>query len=579
MQQAVATKRAWERGAARIAALPDRTANWLVAAALTAAAIIMTLLLVIPDRTVVTQHLYDLMIFLDAAHRIGSGQIPNHDFHSAQGPFAYTLLAIGYAWSGSFGGMMPATTGLFMAILLPFTIYACLSRLTWPLALLFGLHILILSAAPFYIGDITPRPTWGMFYNRWGWALISLLFLFVLPRRARFGGFAADALCIGLLWLILFYLKITYAVVAAPFLLGLLVFPHARRAALGSFAVIVVVGLAVQLLWGGTFTYIDDIRLAASATGAVRNGLIGIFATLYNNAWGVYLVAAVLLLALYDRIRYDYLLMCLFMAATGIILDRHNSQGPGLLTFVTAALVAVLAPRRARRQAPGGDGGGDTARPVLASLLLAGALAVPIDVAGAGNLAFHALAAVRGRAPGQVGLAGIITPAPPTSSPNQPSALLARRAGGTCGPVDPGLLNIDAHPGETEGKDVLAILRNGVSLLDRTQGLAGKVFLMDVANPFNALTDRGSPVGAEAFNDAEVSLSEDVHRPADAMLGDVDVLMVPRYPQKYATFDLLRRVYRPYFDANFALTARSECWDAYRRVTAKPLSAPRPARS
>lgn len=354
MQQAVATKRAWERGAARIAALPDRTANWLVAAALTAAAIIMTLLLVIPDRTVVTQHLYDLMIFLDAAHRIGSGQIPNHDFHSAQGPFAYTLLAIGYAWSGSFGGMMPATTGLFMAILLPFTIYACLSRLTWPLALLFGLHILILSAAPFYIGDITPRPTWGMFYNRWGWALISLLFLFVLPRRARFGGFAADALCIGLLWLILFYLKITYAVVAAPFLVGLLVFPHARRAALGSFAVIVVVGLAVQLLWGGTFTYIDDIRLAASATGAVRNGLIGIFATLYNNAWGVYLVAAVLLLALYDRIRYDYLLMCLFMAATGIILDRHNSQGPGLLTFVTAALVAVLAPRRARRQALGG---------------------------------------------------------------------------------------------------------------------------------------------------------------------------------------------------------------------------------
>jgi hypothetical protein len=40
-------------------------------------------LLIIPGGTVVAKHLNDLFIFLDGAHRIVSGQVPNRDFHAA----------------------------------------------------------------------------------------------------------------------------------------------------------------------------------------------------------------------------------------------------------------------------------------------------------------------------------------------------------------------------------------------------------------------------------------------------------------------------------------------------------------
>ncbi len=74
-------ERAWARTAARVFALPDSTTISLVIGGLAASGLLIVLLLVVPNQTVITQHPYDLMIFLDAAHRIASGQVPNQDFH------------------------------------------------------------------------------------------------------------------------------------------------------------------------------------------------------------------------------------------------------------------------------------------------------------------------------------------------------------------------------------------------------------------------------------------------------------------------------------------------------------------
>jgi hypothetical protein len=98
-----------------------------------------------------------------------------------------------------------------------------------------------------------------------------------------------------------------------------------------------------------------------------------------------YLFASILLLAYLSRARLDYLLMSLFMGAAGLVLANQNYQGPGILTFIPAALVAILAPRSDREAA--GEGFN------LANILLAGALMVPPAVAGLGNLAFHFFAA------------------------------------------------------------------------------------------------------------------------------------------------------------------------------------------
>jgi hypothetical protein len=558
----IAVKQRFSGLAHALGSMSGRTAWWLVALGLGATASVLALLLLLPGKTVATQHLWDVMTFIDAAARVNEGQVPNRDFHSPLGPLAYQLLALGAAWSSGFAGMMPAATALFVPMLLPLTIYACLSRLPWPLAFLFGLHILILSIAPIFIGQIQPGPGWGMFYNRWGWGLLSLLFLFVLPSRAPMATEKLDAVAMAAIWLLLFYLKTTFAVIGGVFLVGLLWFDHARRPAIGALALAAILILAVEIFWGSTLGYINDIRTAASATGAVRGGLLGLFATLVNNVQGAYLFAAVLLLTLLARIRYDYLLLCLFMGAAGVLLDRHNAQGPGILTFVPGALVAILAPRR--------RDGETSAAPSLAALLLVGAIAAPVVAAGATNVAFHFVSAMREGAGDHAGtpLQGIITPGAPTSTPNQPGSRAESSAAlHGCGPIEPGALNIEANRGEhpLDPKQVLHFVQDGADLLRRTPALRGKVFVPDLANPLNALTGRAAPMGVEAFNDAEITFSKEVHRPADAVFADVGVLMIPKYAQKYATFDLMRELYGSYWARNFELVARSPCWDGYVR--------------
>ena len=538
-----------------------RRSGWLVAGLLTLAAAIIALLLLLPGKTVATQHFWDIMTFIDAADRVNHGQVPNRDFHSPLGPLAYQLLGMGAAFSGGFAGMMPAATALFVPLLLPLVVYAALSRMPWLLALLFGLYILILSISPLFIGQIQPGPSWGMFYNRWGWGLLSLLFLFVLPRRPPVGRETLDLAAMASIWLLLFYLKTTFAVIGAVFLVALVWFPHARRPALGAVAAAAVAVLIIELFWGGTLGYLGDIGAAASATGAVRGGVIGLFATVVNNVQGVFLFAAVLLLALLGRIRYDYLLLCLFMGAAGILLDRHNAQGPGILTFIPGALVAILAPRRGE--------GDEASAPSLPAVLLALAMAVPVMVVGAANVAFHFVSAARAPA-GDIsvaGLRGIIAPDAPTSTPNQPGASAGGGAADVCGRVE-ALPNLEANKGEHPLSPIqtLAFVADGAALLQRTPQLGGKAFVPDLANPLNALAGRQGPVGAEAFNDAEITFSEAVHRPAEQLFADVDVLMIPKYAQKYATFHLMRQLYGAYWSANFQLAARSACWDAYRRI-------------
>jgi MYXO-CTERM domain-containing protein len=551
--------------------VPDRRSGWLVAGILTFAAAAMVLLLLLPGKTVATQHLWDIMTFIDAADRVNHGQVPNRDFHSPLGPLAYQLLGMGAALSGGFAGMMPASTALFVPLLLPLVIYASLSRMPWLLALLFGLYILILSISPLFIGQIQPGPSWGMFYNRWGWGLLSLLFLFVLPRRRPLGREVLDMAAMATIWLLLFYLKTTFAAIGAAFLVALIWFPHVRRAAPGAIAGAAIAVLIVELFWGGTLGYISDIQTAASATGAVRGGVLGLFATLVNNVQGAYLFAAVLLLALLGRVRYDYMLVCLFMGAAGILLDRHNAQGPGILTFIPGALIAILAPRR---------GESDTAAaPSLASVLLAMAIAVPVVVMGAANVAFHFVTA-EGAPSGNIavaGLQGIIAPDAPTSTPNQPGALAAGgRAADVCGLVD-ALPNLQANKGEhpLSPTQILAFVADGAALLQRTPQLVGKAFVPDLGNPLNALAGRPAPRGAEAFNDAEITFSKAVHRPAEQLFADAEVLMIPKFAQKYATFDLMRQIYGAYWAANFELVARSPCWDGYRRIR-RPAPAARP---
>ena len=97
MEYECAVDVAWElaRGA-RLGLAAAPTAYWIVAIAIVAA-----LLLAAPGQTVSARYLNDLMMFLDGAHRIVSGQVPHRDFHTPMGAVTNGLPAIGLWLTGS----------------------------------------------------------------------------------------------------------------------------------------------------------------------------------------------------------------------------------------------------------------------------------------------------------------------------------------------------------------------------------------------------------------------------------------------------------------------------------------------
>src|SRR5215208_3218275 len=119
-----------------------------VATVILATALIFALLLALPGRTVTTAYVNDLFIFLDGAHRVVSGQVPNRDFHTALGPLVYYIPAAGLLLSGHFGGAMPLGTALFMVAVAPAMAHVLASRLRPAIALPFAAFLLLILAVP-----------------------------------------------------------------------------------------------------------------------------------------------------------------------------------------------------------------------------------------------------------------------------------------------------------------------------------------------------------------------------------------------------------------------------------------------
>ena len=127
---------------------PRATACWIVAIAVVAA-----LLLAAPGQTVSARYLNDLMMFLDGAHRIVSGQVPHRDFHTPMGAVTNGLPAIGLWLTGSLGAAMPTGVGLLILALAPVMAYVLTSRLRPAFALPMAVYLSLILAAPANLGE------------------------------------------------------------------------------------------------------------------------------------------------------------------------------------------------------------------------------------------------------------------------------------------------------------------------------------------------------------------------------------------------------------------------------------------
>jgi hypothetical protein len=559
---------------ARLAAALNGRAVVVWLAVLTFALLALLIgLLVSPQRSFVALYVNDLMVFYDGAHRILSGQIPNRDFHTPLGLLAYLLPAFGLWLGGSLGAMAPLATALFAVMLAGPLFYVSATRLPVPFAALFVPYVAILVIAPINPGGSWLEPTFAMFYNRFCWAALSVLFTLALPRiRPVAGGAALDAACAAWLAVILFYLKLSYAAVGAAFLVGLLVLPSCRR-----FAALALVGAGlalalVEAFWRGTGAYLADAVNAAHVTGAVRGGLYQLAILIVHNLpqGGAY--AAALVVGVVRRTRPLYLLGSVAMAICGLLLLDQNAQDSEIPVLLPATLVAVLGPAAPRAGAP-------AAQPVgLTAFLLFAILALPNLANGALGLRYFRHELKRppderdmvAQLDGVVTHEGVFLPGdagwPHLGAPA--SIAQAMRSGF----VDTSVFNLARQIRSRQPlaqSEYIVTLEDGAAALRADPRLAGPVYTFDLQNPFNAMLGRRPPRGDNSWNHFQRTFNQHVFLKPEQALGDVQIIMDPKDPMDLYSEVFLMNDYKEYIAKNFRPVRETTYWRIYQRDPGK----------
>lgn len=518
----------------------DRWSRWSLLL-VPAFAATLALMLIVPGQIYVARFSQDVLGFVDVADRTLKGQIANVDYDNVVGPLCSVFLAAGKWVGGNWGAMFPVATAIVIAAITPLLVYVIATRLTPITGLVFAAFILVLVAAPIMLGDMPRMMTFAMFYNRWGWAILSILFVMALP-----GGKPWDVPAIALGLAALFYIKMTFAVIGLAFVIGCLVLlPHMRRKAalaLGAFSAILLV---VELLWGGTAGYFRVLGEAADQSGAIRGGI----QTIVNNASDLLILAVIAALAAYRGVKPVYFLFALGMAVSGLLLFGQSAQLGSIPTVVPAALLLMFAPASEEQ---------GRAEPLVFAALAFSMTAVP-----AGALVWHTVAASSPVTDRRSQIDGVITPELNSKTPFPLERMEQAYAGQALGGGELGSLAMAGFP-EAE-RFYFWTLHDGLSMLAK-HAPRGSILTLDMVNPFNALLGRKPPKGVNVFLAYQRTIGEDLHPRADDLFRDVDVVMIPALSKNAQSGELLARLYAPYLRQHFEVVAKDRFWTVLTRI-------------
>jgi hypothetical protein len=504
--------------------------------ATTAAVILITSLLAVllaaPGKTVVTKYLNDLLVFLDGAHRVVSGQMPHRDYHTPIGAVADLLPTVGFVLTGSFGAAMPAGFAVLMLLLAPLMAHVLTSRLGPALAVCFAIYLGLILAAPANLGESSATLSFGMFYNRIGWAAIALLFVLSLPPR-RGSNPISDGLCAALLTLLMIYIKISFGVVAIALLALMMFDERARWCSAFALAVTAIVTVGLQAFLGLPKAYLADLLIAGPARGAVQGGLARLLVNVEENLSDYALFAGVVAIA-WLRLRDLRTIALLgFCAAGGLFMINQSFQVTGIVVLGAGAVVATEAVSRITTE---GSGRREKASLIGLYVLLL-LLVVPIIANRAVALVNHVSLGTgpATRSAPMPRLAGVLL----AENGSQYDALYTAR--------------------------YVATIEDGVRALSALSSPLRKVGVLDFVNPFSVGLGLQPARGENSLNQYGNTFSGTSHHPAGTVLGDVQILMDPKWRIDPPTANAYHAIYRFYIASHFELVDETEFWIIYAR--------------
>ncbi len=315
----------------------------------------------------------DIMFNLAGAWAVAGGQVPHVDFHEVVGALNFFLTAAGFRLVGPEPMAFLVGETIVLAALFAAAVPVAARRLALVPAASFVLFAALPAIVPLTPGTLLHNYSFGMSYNRYGWAATSILFLilFVPPRR-RYAALVEPGIAAVLL-IAMFHIKITYFVVGlAAIVAGLVISGHVR-AARAAWAGVVALLLANAIAPWNRHYLIDVADAIRGSVPQISPG--NLVRLVFDNAGecAFYATAVLACWLLWRRglARPGLPLAAAFILAATFALLSQNTQ-PTVLTLapVIAFLLydAVARHRRTRSTV------------VLAGLLLAPAMAIAANL-------------------------------------------------------------------------------------------------------------------------------------------------------------------------------------------------------
>jgi len=499
---------------------------------------------------------HDTFFSLANAYRVSQGQIPHRDFASAWGPLFFLVQAAGLTISGMRPAGLAYANALFGAAVALWTYLAVRTRLAAAPACALGVYAVLLITAPFPLGFNPLVFSSAMAYNRYGYALLGIILvecgLAALQPVAGERRGAVRAASIGAAWALLAFLKVTYAIVAIPFLLIWLWCSADRgkrfAALCGGFGVVAAVLLSYL-----RFDFADmfrDLAEAASGRGLTWQPRSILSPAFLIESIPLLLLAAVVTVGTREASsagapwqRTRLWLFVLLTAGVGGFLLSTNHQASSLPLDGFAAVVLVDA--AIARRDPRVDANGP---PRILTVLLGALCFLPLATMNAASLAVASWERYHGVEPAAARLQS------------------ERGASMIFGPV------VSSMTSESGGPAYVEALNDGLELIrTRTEAGAG-VSTIDMFNPFNYLLDRPSPRGGMAAAAYNYAFSDAAHPSADRFFGDAQYVLVRKYSRSAQDFPIenyhiqgLLRTYQPMLEQRFRPVEETGHWTLWRR--------------
>jgi hypothetical protein len=493
----------------------------------------------------------DVFLLLDGGWRILNGQVPNHDFYLSLGPLIYMWTAAGLwlAHDSAYG----LTIGIlsFAALTTVLAFRTSRTRMTAAGSILFSVFVLLLCTGPAPLGSNSSLDLgYAMVYNRFGYGLLSILFITQMlrpsvpragPRDDWFAGVAGGASLS-----LLFFLKISYFAVGGGLVLlvALADLKNTRRLlALACGFVPTTLAMLVFLRFDVPALFHDLRDTVYARSAGISSFRIGELFELSATS----LVAVALA-------------FCLLGVSYSSARQRMILFGATIYTILSESLLAHT------------NGSQSAIYPlyIVVILILLAELAKAFRAMQPGSAAFAATLVVIG-----LGLT-----APTFFVDLRSLALLTRYK--TSVKLKAGAYRVEGdqlrdlafydnnkdEPVRLEnGHFYTGYLNDGIELLKKHSSANDLVASLSFHNPFSFALLRKPPRAGSTWLLMDNNISAG-HMLSDArMFGDATVVMVPKYmlTTHVATDRLLFREYKPYLLANFSFVAESKWWSLYRR--------------